>query len=168
MKLFLCCGCGRHVKGGTSDCPFCGAAVSTEACVDSARPSRRMSRGALLAGGAAVAFVASCSSASYGQCPTEVSLTSPCGITLVETTCLGGLPACASADGSVFTSCSVVPTTDQCTISVMLGDGTQHTVPVDGKGCVSPGFVDFASSTCVPPRASDGGPVADATNDRSD
>ena len=168
MKLFLCCGCGRHVKGGTSDCPFCGAAVSMEACVDSARPSRRMSRGALLAGGAAVAFVASCSSASYGQCPMEVSLTSPCGITLIETTCLGGLPPCATADGSVFTSCSVVPMTDPCTILVMLGDGTQHTVAVTGKGCVSPGYVDFASSTCVPLPSSDGGADVEAGSDGSD
>ena len=156
MKLFLCAACGRHVKERACACPFCGAVVWSSACLDGRSPVSRMSRRALIAGGATVALVTSCSSVYGAACPDQVELRSPCGFSLIETTCLGGLPTC-EGDGAPFTLCSVAPMTDKCSISVVLGDGTQHTVTVTDRSCVQPSFVDFTSATCKAPAADDGG-----------
>jgi hypothetical protein len=168
MKLFLCRGCGRHVKERTSTCPFCGAVVSTTLCFDSARKAPHVSRGVLVAGvGASIVAAVSCGGA-YGQCPIMVDLESPCGFSLIETTCSGGLPQCTTSSGGV--SCTLIRPDARCLIAVQLGDGTQHTVTVTVDGCVSPGFVSFASPTCTlppkPPPTCEAG--LDAADDAAD
>ena len=84
----------------------------------------------------------------------HVELVSPCGFSLIETTCLGGLPSCTVSPE--FSTCSVVPATSKCAIRVMLGDGTTHDVAVTDDKCVAPGFVSFLSATCVAPAADAG------------
>lgn len=159
MSLFLCRGCGRHVKECSEACPFCGAAVSTTAC-DAKRAAPRVGRSALFAGASVVVAVSSC--ATYGSCPIALDLESPCGFLLVESTCSDGIPTCKKNGATTFTTCKVVPRSD-CTVAVMLGDGTQHTVSVKVDSCVTPGFVSFASATCFAPITPDA-----STNDASD
>jgi len=114
---------------------------------------RRVSRAALL-GSAGMLALADCSSAAlYGVCPPpDVSIMAPCGFLTVTTTCAGVTPTCASDQGS----CSIGPITSNCTVAVVLGDHTSHTVTVTVSRCgygtntliASPEFTDLTSTTC--------------------
>lgn len=69
--LHPCPACQRHVFADACDCPFCGAKLSPASCAKVGAPPagyRRMSRGARLAAGAALAGVSACFSGSsaYG------------------------------------------------------------------------------------------------------
>jgi hypothetical protein len=130
--------------------------------MDGERPAPHLARNALLVGASVVVAVSSCS-AYGGGCLISVDLESPCGFVLVESTCSDGIPTCTKT-GKTFTSCTIVPKSD-CSIVVMLGDGTTQTVAVKVNRCVSPGFVSFASSTCVaPPKPLDAGLDASDAN----
>ncbi len=155
MKLVICSGCGRHVKEGATACPFCGETVSTAPTASGSLVVRRVSRAALL-GSAGMLALADCSAAAlYGVCPPpDVSIEAPCGFLAVTTTCAGVTPLCASDQGS----CIIGPITNSnnCTVSVLLGDHTTHTVAVTVSRCpiesdtltVSPEFTDLTSTTC--------------------
>jgi len=84
---------------------------------------------------------------------------------LVESTCSDGIPTCKKS-GKTFTSCKVTPKSN-CTVVVMLGDGTEQTVAIKVDRCVTPGFVSFASATCKAPIVLDAS-VSDSTDDASD
>jgi hypothetical protein len=142
-----------------------------------------MARAGLLAGGSALLAV-SCSSSAYGgailyggvppPCP-DVTLSSPCGFVSIATTCAGSATSCDPAPPSVGafgSTCKVTRIGADCTVTVTLGDGTSHTVPVTvgpgGGRCanmvvvVSPATpVDLASATCALP-------VVDAGEDSGD
>jgi len=60
--LSTCAACDRHVREGTSACPFCGAEV-TEG-LTRPKPARRLSRPGMLAFGAAVALGVGCGSST--------------------------------------------------------------------------------------------------------
>jgi hypothetical protein len=105
-------------------------------------------------------------------CPEAVGLWSPCGFVSVTTTCTGGPGACESfANG---TSCSIGPVTSDCTVTVVLGDGTTHDVSVTvaaASGCTVDVVTDpsqgFASPTCTTPDT-DVDAASDAANDAQD
>ena len=126
----------------------------------------------------AVAAIANCGTAEpmYGCCcppPPNVTLESPCGFTVVTTTCAGTVAHQGTTDVSVD------GITASCSINVTLGDGTAHTVAVT-FGTTTPGgfcgsqtfqtvtssnFVNVDSPTCTSPQDS-GGP-GDASQDTS-
>jgi len=97
-----------------------------------------------------------CGSASF-------TFTSPCGFESVTTTCPQGA-SCFDAGTEGY--CTVGMLTASCSVTVVLGDGTQHTFdvtlgPTSDPACqdamvVTSAPPDFASPTCVPP-PDDGG-----------
>jgi hypothetical protein len=172
MKLFVCSGCGRHVRDRATTCPFCGVASSSGVCTDGPTKRRRVSRAVLMTG--AVMALADCDTthaAFYGAvyCPDTVDLSSPCGFVSVTSTCAGATPTCGS--NTLNATCTVGPIQANCTVTVVLGDGTTHTVPVTlatdvGCGDAStvaspPGTTDFASARCQAMPPSDAGDAAD-------
>lgn len=98
-----------------------------------------------------------------------------------RSTCTGATPSCDDAGNTE--TCAVGPIGSNCTITVVLGDGTTHdvavTVGVDNTDfchnvttVVSPANDDFASATCAPPNPMfgdeglvDGSHATDASND---
>lgn len=54
-QLTPCPACARHVRISEAECPFCSAALDLSATPSPALPSRRVSRAAILAFGAALA-----------------------------------------------------------------------------------------------------------------
>jgi len=56
-SLSVCPGCNRHVRCGERACPFCGASVSSFACVLEYRIKTRLDRGRAFSLGAALAAV---------------------------------------------------------------------------------------------------------------
>jgi hypothetical protein len=110
--------------------------------------------------GAMVALFGACGGDDVEPvCPQGVGLWSPCGFSSITTTCSGGPAACQSFTNG--TSCSIGPVTGNCTVTVMLGDGTTHDVSVTVAETAPCGSVDvvtnpsqgFASPTCVVPDA---------------
>jgi hypothetical protein len=150
------------VKDCSAACPFCGAVVATTACLDSSRPAPHVSRSALFVGASVVLAVSNCGTYG-GSCPVELDLESPCGFLLVESSCSDGIPTCKKNGAPTFTTCKVVPKSN-CTVVVMLGDGTEQTVTVKVDQCVTPGFVSFASATCKAPMILDAGTDASDAN----
>lgn len=151
------------MKECSAACPFCGAVVSTTACLDSKRTAPHVSRSALFVSASIAVAVSNCG-AYGGSCPAELDLESPCGFLLVESTCSDGVPTCKKNGAPTFTTCKVVPQSF-CTITVMLGDGTEQTVTVKVVNqCVTPGFVSFASATCTAPMSLDAGTDASDAN----
>jgi len=60
--LSTCAACDRHVREGTTECPFCGSDVVASA--SRPKPARRLSRPGMLAFGAAVALGVGCGSST--------------------------------------------------------------------------------------------------------
>ncbi len=150
-----------------------------------ARSQRRAARlfraivlgGASLVGGTALAVIcdASCSGETAGPtCSPYVHLQSPCGFRSITTTCTGAPARCdESIDAGASAWCQIGsfddPVTKDCTVSVVLGDGTRHDMNVNvapsGVPDCSTAFytpASFYSTTCRPPE-----PSADAGSDAS-
>ncbi len=58
--LSPCTACGRHVRTSETACPFCHAEVTGTPAKRTKRPPRGLSRGALMAWGAAFSMAAAC------------------------------------------------------------------------------------------------------------
>lgn len=84
-SLTVCAGCNRHVRCGERACPFCGAAISSFACVLEYRIKTRLDRGRAFSLGAALTaagFASSCDDQPkplYGVACTTTSICTPTG-----------------------------------------------------------------------------------------
>ena len=129
----------------------------------------RARRSVLLGGAGAIMAAAGCGSppaALYGACPPDsVDIFAACGIQSISSTCTGATPTCSGGN------CSVGPITSACTISVVLGDGTTHTISAavaeglafcaKGQLSATPESVNLTSASCAGPTL-DGGTDAPA------
>ena len=180
-KLFLCSGCGRHVKECSHACPFCGRAVSSVPCLDSVTVARRLTRAALLTSASTMLALSGCSTYGNPPCPHEIDFLSPCGFQSVTTTCTGATLACEHVEGGLsLDQCSLKPVTASCAFTTTLGDSSTHTTAItvgSQSGCggdviISPSGgtvsvqVDLTSGTCRPPPDLDSG--VDGTDDAAD
>ncbi len=123
----------------------------------SGRGARRRVRFLLDTSGLMMA-VAVCTTAmaAYGTCPPDsIQVTAPCGIQSVTTTCTGATSQCSAR------TCSIGPIASDCTVTVVLGDGTSHPIDVtvmsnagnafcsaQTVSVASPDFTDLSSASC--------------------
>ena len=131
---------------------------------------------AIVVGGASLVGTATlgviCDACGSGEtagpiCQTSLLLGSPCGIKSMTTDCPAPTMSC---DPKPMAACTVGPVTADCSVTVVLGDGTSHTFPVtvdEKQGCIGKVIVSpepsFYSSTCQPPA-----PTFDASPDAND
>jgi len=132
--------------------------------------------GASLVGSATLAVIcdAGCSGETAGPpvCNPQVSFASPCGFKSITSTCSGGPATCApwgTPPGSE-TECTIgsqkTPITSDCTVSVVLGDGTKQDLTVivessaaarcvlGNQSVIAPVGSNFLTSpTCMLPEA---------------
>jgi hypothetical protein len=114
----------------------------------------------------ALAAIATLACTSSGSGPPmcgapAFSFWSPCGFENVTTTCAGGPPDCFTQDTEGF--CDLGTVMSNCTVSVVLGDGTSHDFSItvaqssdpacNGQLVVTSLAPNFTSPTCMPPDA---------------
>ncbi len=91
------------------------------------------------------------------------SFWSPCGFASVSTTCSDAAPTCWTEGTEGF--CDIGQVTGDCTVSVVLGDGTKHDFSItlgpstdpqcNGAYVVTSSAPDFTSATCGADAAAD-------------